>query len=73
MNEAYFSQSKEVLKMADETLIVASKVRAYLKSKDAMMSGELLDALSKKVALILDEAVNRCKGNKRSTVKPYDL
>lgn len=56
-----------------EALVVASKVRAYLKSKDAMMSGELLEALNKKVAALLDEAVTRCKGNKRSTVKPQDI
>lgn len=59
--------------MADEMLVVASKVRAYLKTKEAMMSGELLDALNKKVYALLDEAVARCKGNKRSTVKPQDI
>lgn len=56
-----------------EVLVVASKVRAYLKSKDAMMSGELLEALNKKVYGLLDDAVARCKGNKRSTVKPQDI
>lgn len=61
--------------MAEETevLVVASKVRAFLKSKDAMMSGELLEALNKKVYLILEDAVARCKGNKRSTVKAQDI
>ncbi len=59
--------------MADEMLVVASKVRAYLKTKEAMMSGELLEALNKKVYALLDEAVARCKGNKRSTVKPQDI
>lgn len=59
--------------MADETLVVASKVRAYLKGKDAMMSGDLVDALSKKVEGLLNDAVARCKGNKRTTVKPQDI
>jgi len=61
--------------MAKETevLVVVSKVRAYLRSKDAMMSGELLEALNKKVFELLDDAVTRCKGNKRSTVKPQDI
>ncbi len=59
--------------MADDTLIVASKVRAYLKTKEAMMSGDLLDALNKKVQALLDDAVTRCKGNKRTTVKPQDI
>lgn len=56
-----------------ETIVVVSKVRAFLKSKDAMMSGELLEALNKKVYTLLEEAVARCKGNKRSTVKPQDI
>ena len=61
--------------MAQETevLVIVSKVRAFLKSKDAMMSGELLEALNKKVYGILEDAVARCKGNKRSTVKPQDI
>lgn len=59
--------------MADDVLVVASKVRAYLKSKGAMMSGELLQALDKKVHALLDAAVERTKGNKRSTVKSHDV
>jgi histone H3/H4 len=56
-----------------EVLVVVSKVRAYLKSKDAMMSGELIEALNKKVYGLLDDAVTRCKGNKRLTVKAQDI
>jgi histone H3/H4 len=56
-----------------ETLVVVSKVRAFLKTKDAMMSGDLIDALNKKVYVLLEDAVLRCKGNKRSTVKPQDI
>lgn len=60
--------------MSDEmTLVVASKVRAYLKSKDAKMAGDLPDALNKKLMAVLDEAAARCKGNKRTTVKPQDV
>ena len=56
-----------------ESLIVGSKVRAHIKSKEAMMSGELLDALNCKVECLLNAAIERCKANKRSTVKPQDL
>jgi len=56
-----------------EVLVVVSKVRAFLKSKDAMMSGDLLEALNKKVYALLEDAVIRCKGNKRATVKPQDI
>ena len=59
--------------MAKEPLVVASKVRAYLKSKGCMMSGELIDALNSTVAECLDKAAARTKANKRATVKAADL
>ena len=55
-----------------EALVVASKVRAYLRDKGVKMSGELPDALNKKVMALLDEAAGRARANKRSTVKPQD-
>ncbi|MFO0702259.1 MAG: hypothetical protein U0514_00015 [Candidatus Andersenbacteria bacterium] len=54
-------------------MVVGSKVKAYIKSKDAKTSGELLDELNKNVAMLLDRAVARCKGNGRTTVKANDL
>lgn len=54
-------------------LVVASKVRAFLKSKDAKMSGELPGALNKKLMEVLSDAAARAKGNKRTTVKPQDV
>ena len=57
----------------DMMMVVASKVRAYLKSKDVKMSGELPAALNKKLMAVLDEAAARCRGNKRSTVKAQDV
>lgn len=57
----------------DSILVVASKVRAYLKSKDVKVSGELVDALNKKVLHLLSDAAERTKANKRSTVKPQDV
>lgn len=56
-----------------EMLVVGSKVRAYIKGKGAMMSGELLAALNCKVGCLLDAAVARTQANKRATVKPQDL
>lgn len=58
--------------MAD-VMVVASKVRAHLKSKNVKMSGDLPEALNKVVMMHLDHAADRAKGNKRATVKPYDL
>lgn len=60
--------------MADEeVLIVASKVRGYLKSKNVKMSGELIGALNQKVKGMLDDAAKRAQTNKRATVKPQDV
>jgi phosphohistidine swiveling domain-containing protein len=60
--------------MADkEILVVASKVKAYIKSKKMMTSSDAIAALSDKVCAILDKAVERTKANRRSTVKPQDL
>ena len=59
--------------MAKEVLVVGSKVKAYIKKKQCMTSGDLLGALSDKVRGLLDAAVARTKANKRSTVRSSDL
>lgn len=60
--------------MSDEMMmVVSSKVRAYLKTKNAKMSGDLPAALNKKLMAVVDEAAARCQGNKRTTVKPQDV
>lgn len=56
-----------------ESLIVASKVKAYIKSKKMMTSSDALEALSNKVYCMLDAAAARTKANRRSTVKAQDL
>ena len=58
---------------AKEVLVVTSKVKAYIKSKDMMTSSDAIAALSDKVYEMLDVAVVRAKANRRSTVKPQDL
>jgi hypothetical protein len=56
-----------------ESLIVASKVRAYIKSKKMMTASESLDAINCRVYCMLDAAMKRTEANRRSTVKPQDL
>ena len=56
-----------------ESLIVASKVKAYIKSKKMMTSSDALGALNCQVYDLLDAAIARTKANRRSTVKPQDL
>lgn len=60
-------------KASREMLIVASKVREFIKSKGGLTSSELLPALNEKVYCVLEAAVERAKGNKRSTVKAQDV
>ncbi len=56
-----------------DVLVVASKVKAYIKSKNMMTSSDALEAISDRVYCILDAAIERTKANRRSTVKPQDL
>ena len=56
-----------------ESLIVASKVKAYIKSKKMMTSSDSLVGISDKVYALLDDAIARTKANRRSTVKAQDL
>lgn len=56
-----------------ESLIVASKVRAYIKSKKMMTSSEAIEAASEAVYSMLDDAIARAKANRRSTVRAQDL
>ena len=56
-----------------ESLIVASKVRAYIKSKKMMTSSEALEAVNNAVHCAIDAAIARTKANRRSTVKAQDL
>ena len=56
-----------------EVLVVASKVKAYIKSKGMMTSADAICALSDEVYKTIDAGIKRTKANRRSTVKPQDL
>ncbi len=56
-----------------EVLIVASKTKAYIKSKGMMTSSDAIGALSDAIYTLIDAAIVRTKANRRSTVKPQDL
>ena len=64
---------KKAAKKSKEVLVVASKVKAYVKSQKMMTSSDAIGALSDKVYAMLDDAIARTKANRRSTVKPQDL
>ncbi|MHC5038253.1 MAG: hypothetical protein ACYTHM_13140 [Planctomycetota bacterium] len=56
-----------------EVLVVASKVKAYIKGNGFMSSSDVIEGLNKKVYALLDEAMGRTGSNKRSTVRAGDL
>lgn len=56
-----------------ETLVVGSKVKNYIKSQGMKCSGDLIASLSEQLHTVLDGAIVRCQGNKRSTVRPVDI
>lgn len=60
-------------KAGREVLIVASKVKAYVKSKNMNTSSDAIDAISACVYQLLDAATARTAENGRKTLKPYDL
>ena len=64
---------KPAVAATKESLIVASKVKAYIKSTGKMTASETLEALNQKIYAMLDAAVARTESNRRSTVKPQDL
>jgi len=56
-----------------EMLVVASKVKSFIRCKDLMTSSEVIGALNAKIYALLDAAAERTKANRRSTIKPHDL
>ena len=56
-----------------EVLVVASKVKSYIKGKHMNTSADAIGELSNRVYAMLDEAAARTKANGRKTVKPQDV
>jgi len=56
-----------------ETLVVASKVKAYIKSKGFMCGADAIEAMSDGLYGCLDKAMARTEANRRSTVKAQDI
>jgi hypothetical protein len=65
--------AKQKAAKKQESLVVTSKVKAYIKSKKMMTSSDAVDALNQVVYSILDSGIARTKANRRSTVKAQDL
>jgi len=62
-----------VMAKEKESLVVASKVRAYIKGKKMMTASDAIATINDKIYELLDAAAVRTKANRRSTLKPQDL
>ena len=59
---------------SNEVLVVASKVKNYIKDKgDMKTSGSVLDALSNRIRTMCDEAVENARSDGRKTVLDRDF
>jgi hypothetical protein len=56
-----------------ENLVVVSKVKDYIKTKDMFCSADVIEGLTCAVACIVDKAAARAKENGRKTIKKIDL
>ncbi len=57
-----------------EVLVVASKLKAYIKAKSSMnTSGAVIDAVSAKVRALCDQAMENAKREGRKTVMDRDF
>jgi hypothetical protein len=65
--------AKAPKKKEREIVVVGSKVKDVIRTAGLRSDGELLAALSEKVHDLLEAAIERAQGNKRGTVRPYDL
>jgi hypothetical protein len=56
-----------------EVLVVASKVKAYVKKNSMNTSSDAIAQLSDRVYCLIDEATSRTRANGRKTLKPQDI
>ena len=66
-------KAKKAKKGSKDVLVVASKVKGYIKSKKFMSSSDVIEALNLKIYALVDDAMGRTAANKRSTVRGKDL
>lgn len=60
--------------MAEETLVVASKLKKYIKDKSGMnTSANVLDILSERIRAMCDQAIENARSDGRKTVKDRDF
>jgi hypothetical protein len=60
-------------KKPGEILVVGSKVKAALKEAGCNTGGDVIESLNFYVQWLVDQAAKRAMGNKRKTVRGYDI
>ncbi len=65
--------AKKAKKKERDVLVVASKVREYVKSNKCNTSGEFIGELSNTVYDLIDKAISRAQGNNRKTIQAKDV
>ncbi len=56
-----------------ENIVIASKVRDFIREAGCQTSGDFPDAVSDRVYEMIKQAVELAKNNGRATVRPHDL
>lgn len=57
-----------------ESLVVASKLKAYIRDKSQFnTSGAVIDALSERIRVMCDQAIERARQDGRKTVMDRDF
>lgn len=60
--------------MADEVLVVTSKLKKYIKERSGMnTSASVMEELSARVRVLCDQAIENAKSDGRKTVKDRDV
>ena len=65
--------AKKAKKKERDVLVVASKIREYVKNNDCNTSGEFIGELSNSVYDLIDKAISRAQGNNRKTIQAKDV
>ena len=56
-----------------DVLVVASKIKAYIRANGCMCGSDAIQQLSDSIYCCLDRAMARTAANRRSTVKAQDI
>jgi histone H3/H4 len=59
--------------MASEVMVIASKVKAYIKAAGLNTSGAVMTELTNKVTALCDQAIAAAKSDGRKTVMDRDF